>query len=108
MFNATDILSLGTEYNVVDKKGNILKSIQVIPHTDILEAAFGIYNPQIGSYSDYLEKSISCFTGYQDLDPHSVLWYSTTDEELILSDLIEYAVKNGYDKIILEHLEDLE
>lgn len=108
MYNTTDILSLGTEYTVADQNGNIIKTIQVIPHSDILNAAIGMYTFEHGSYSDYLEKSISSLTGFEDMDPNKVLWYSTPDEEIVLSDIIEYAVNNGYDKIILEHLEDTE
>lgn len=108
MFNTTDILSLGTEYTVADQKGNIIKTIQVIPHTDILEAAIGEYSPEHGTYSEYLEKSISAFTGFDGIDPNKVLWFSTTDEEVILSEIIEFAIQNGYDKIILEHLEIIE
>lgn len=108
MFNTTDILSLGTEYTVADQKGNIIKTIQVIPHTEILEAAIGPYSPEHGTYTDYLDKCKEALTGYEDIDPNKVLWYSTPDEEVVLSEVIEYAIHNGYDKIILEHLEDNE
>lgn len=108
MYNTTDILSLGTEYTVADQKGAILKQIQVIPHNEIYEAAIGPYTPEHGTYSEYLEKSIAALTGFEGLDPLKVLWFSTFDEEIVLSDVIEYAIKNGYDKIILEHLENFE
>jgi hypothetical protein len=108
MFNTTDILSLGTDYTVADQNGNIIKTVQVIPHTEILEAANGPYTPEQGTYSDYLEKAISALTGFDEIDPNKVLWHATFDEEIILSELIEYAIHNGYDKIILEHLEELE
>jgi hypothetical protein len=106
MFNTTDILSLGTEYTVADQKGNIIKQIQVIPHTEVLEAAIGPYSPEHGTYSEYLEKSISALTGFDNVNPLKVLWYSTFNEEIVLSEVIEFAIKNGYDKIILEHLEE--
>lgn len=108
MYNTTDILSLGTEYTVANQKGEIIKQVQVIPHTEILEAALGPYTPEHGTYSDYLEKSISVLTGFDNVDPLKVYWYSTFDEEIILSEVIEFAIKNGYDKIILEHLEETE
>lgn len=108
MFNTTDILSLGTDYTVADQKGNIIKTVQVIPHTEILEAANGAYTPDMGSYTEYLEKAIASLTGFSEIDPNRVLWHATFDEEIVLSDLIEYAIHNGYDKIILEHLEDIE
>lgn len=106
MFNTTDILSLGTEYTVADQKGNIINTIQVIPHSDILDAAIGSYSFEHGSYSEYLEKSIAALTGFDSVDPNRVLWYSTTEEEIVLSEVIEFAVNNGYDRIILEHLDE--
>ena len=108
MFNTTDILSLGTEYTVADQQGNIIKTIQVIPHSDILDAAIGFYSFEQGSFSEYLENSIAELSGFEDVDPNRVLWYSTYDEEIVLSEIIEFAVQNGYDKIILEHLDDIE
>jgi len=108
MFKITDLLSLGTEYTVTDQKGNILNSIQVIPHTEILEAALGSYTDAFGDVTSYLERSIAVLSGFENIDPSKVLWYATEDEEVILADIIEYAVKNGYDKIILEHLEPTE
>lgn len=108
MFSITDLLSLGTEYTVADQNGNIIKSVQVIPHTEILEATNGAYDAENGSYADYLQAAISSLTGFDEIDPHRVLWHATFDEEIVLSELIEYAIHNGYDKIILEHLEDLE
>jgi hypothetical protein len=104
MFKITDLLSLGTEYTVADQKGNVLNSIQVIPQTEILEAALGEYTDEFGSISSYLERSIAVLSGFENIDPGKVLWYATEDEEVILADIIEYAVNNGYDKIILEHL----
>ena len=108
MYNTTDILSLGTEYTVANQKGEIIRQIQVIPSSDILEAAIGPYTPEHGTYSDYLEGSISVLTGFDNVDPLKVYWYTTFDDEIILSEIIEFAIKNGYDKIILEHLEELE
>lgn len=108
MINTTDIQSLGTDYTVADQNGNIIKTVQVITHTEILEAAIGPYTPEHGTYSEYLEKSISSLTGFEDVDHNRILWHTTFDEEIILSEVIEFAIHNGYDKIILEHLEDLE
>lgn len=106
MYKTTDILSLGTEYTVADRNGNIIRTIQVIPHTEILEAASGAYDPeQHGTISEYLEKSIATLTGFDGIDPNKVLWHTTLDEEIILSEIIEFAIHNGYDKIILEHLD---
>lgn len=106
MFNVTNIRKLGSEITVSDKAGNVIKKIQIIPHTEILQAALGPITDEFTSINSYLEKSIAVLEGFEDLDPHTVLWYASTEEEIVLSDLIEYAVNNGYDKIILEHLDE--
>jgi hypothetical protein len=109
MYKITDILSLGTDYTVADRNGNILKTVQVITAQEILDAALGPYNEDaFDDYDSYLEKSIAVLSGFDEVDTNKILWYATIDEEVTLSDVIEYAIKNGYDKIILEHLEDLD
>ncbi len=107
MYKITNIELLGTDYTVTDIEGNIIKTIQIIPQTEILESALGEYTSEFSSFTDYLDKSIATMTGFDNIDPNKILWYATHEEEVVLSELIEYAVKNGYDKIILEHLEDL-
>lgn len=104
----TNVESLGTEYTVTAPDGTILKTIQVIPYSEILDAALGRYTDQFASMSDYLEQSISVLSGFESVDTHRVLWYATSDEEVVLAELIEFAISNGYDKIILEHLEYLD
>jgi hypothetical protein len=106
MYRITNIDSLGTDYTVADADGNILKTVQVIPHTEILDAALGIYNDAQDTLQDYIERSVALLSGYEEVSPYRVYWYATTEDEVVLSDIIEYAVTNGYDKIILEHLDD--
>ena len=108
MFKITDITSLGTDYTIADPSGTIITTIQVIPFAEILSATLGPYTDDFGSYSSYLEKCIAVLSGFDDIDPLSVLWYTTSDDEVALSDIIEYAVKHDYDRIILEHLEELD
>lgn len=109
MIKITDIQTLGTDYTVADQKGNVIRTVQVIPHTEILDTALGVYDETVhGSYSQYLENSIAMLFGFEEVSPYKIYWFSTYDEEVVLADLIEYAIKNGYDKIILEHLEDEE
>ena len=104
----TNVEELGTTYTVSDSKGQIIKSIQIIPHIDILESAIGEYTEAFGSFTEYLQKSVEVLEGFELINPKTVLWYATSEEEVVLADIIEYAVKNGYDRIILEHLEPLE
>lgn len=108
MFKITNIDTLGAVYTVTDQAGNPIKTIQVVTHTDILEAALGRFAPEFGSIKAYLDKSIATLAGTDEVDPYKVLWYATTDEEVVLSEVIEYAIQNGYDKIILEHLDEQE
>lgn len=108
MYKITDISTLGTAYLVSDKDGNVVKTIQVIPQVDILNAALGSYSERFGTLQSYIDKSIEMLSGFGNIDPNKILWYSTLDDEVILSDLLEYAVKFDYDKIILEHIEELE
>lgn len=108
MFKITDILSLGSDYTVSDSEGKVIKIIQVIPFTEILSASLGPYTEEFGSYENYIEKSIATLSGYEDIDPTRVLWYATEDDEVALAEIIEYAINHGYDKIILEHLDQLE
>jgi hypothetical protein len=108
MFKITDITSLGTEYTIADSNGTVITIIQVIPFTEILSAALGPYNEEFGGFKPYLEKSIAVLSGFEDIDPHKVLWYATSDDEVALAEIIEYAVKHDYERIILEHLEDLD
>jgi hypothetical protein len=105
MYKNTNIEVLGTEYSIADAEGNVLKSIQVIPHTEILEAALGPYTDAFGSYQTYLDNSIAVLSGFEGIDKYTVMWYATLEEEVVLAEIIEYAVSNGYDKIILEHLD---
>lgn len=108
MFKITDITSLGTEYTIADPNGTVITTIQVVPFTEILSAALGPYNEEFGGFKPYLEKSIAVLSGFDEIDPNRVLWYATSDDEVALTEIIEYAIKHGYEKIILEHLEDLE
>lgn len=110
MFKITNITMLGTDYTVANSNGEIIKTIQVITHTDILNASLGKYEEALGSVQQYMEKSIALLCGFNDIDPnpYKTLWYATPDEEVVLSEIIEYAIKNGYDRIILEHLEELD
>lgn len=107
MFKITNIEALGTDYTVADRNGQILKTIQVIPHEEILEAALGEWE-EGESIAKYLEKSIAVLAGFDAIAPNTTLWYSTDDDTVKLSDVFEYAIKNGYDRIILEYLDEVD
>ena len=110
MYKITNVAMLGTEYNVADLTGKIIGTIQVIPHTEILDASLGDYDENNFSIDQYIEQSTKLLCGFSDagIEYYNTLWYATNQKEVVLSEIIEYAIKNKYDKIILEHLEDAE
>lgn len=105
MYKITNIETLGTEYSVADNKGNVIKNVQIIPHTEILDAALGEYDETFDSLSSYITESIAVLAGNENIRPLSIYWHATEDEDVVLADIIEYAVKYDYDVIILEHID---
>jgi hypothetical protein len=106
MYKITDILSLGSEYTIADPQGNFIGTIQIIPFDDILSATLGPYTFETDSYQKYIDESMAVLSGFEEVDSNRVLWYATSDDEVVLADVIQFALNNGYDKIILEHLEE--
>lgn len=108
MYKITNIETLGTDYSVANQHGKILQNIKIIPHTEILEAALGEYDEEHGTMSEYIEKSLALLEGNENMNFYNIYWYSTEDSEVVLSEVIEYAIKYGYDTVIVEHLEPVE
>ena len=108
MIKVTNIQALGTEYTVSDPEGNILTTIQVISYSELLSAILGPYTEEFGSYESYVEQCTAVLSGYEDIDPYRVLWFATSESEVPLSEIISYAVNHQYEKVILEHLEELD
>lgn len=107
MFKITNIEALGTDYTVADRNGNVLKTIQVIPHDEILEAAIGPWEEGM-SISKYLSESVAVLAGFDAISPNTTLWYSTYDDKVTLSEVFEYAIKNGYERVIIEYLDKID
>lgn len=105
MYKITNIETLGTDYTVANQEGKILRNIRIIPCEEILGAALGPYTDEFGDLTTYMTKSVSVLEGNEDIKLHNIYWYATEDDEVVLSDVIEYAVKHNYDIIILEHLD---
>lgn len=106
MHKITDVEMLGREYKVVDPMGNNIGKIQIIPHTEIVDAAIGDYSEEFGTFENYLKESVSVLSGFDKINPKKVMWYASAESEIELLDIIEIAVRNGYDKVILEYLEE--
>ena len=105
MYKITNIETLGTEYTVATKEGEIIRNIQIIPYTEILEAALGACNETFSNLSDYIQKSLAVLAGNENIDPYSIYWHSTEEDELPLDEIIEHAIKYDYNIVILEHLD---
>jgi hypothetical protein len=106
MFKITNIGLLGTDYTVSDTDGRIIQNIQVIKNFEILDAAIGEYDSNFSTMTEYLEQSIAYFSGFNDNDPLHTLWWASSEKDVDLVPIIEYAVQNDYNKIILEYLPD--
>ena len=108
MSNTTDVHSLGTDYTVLDKKGNPIGNIQIITHDEILDAAIGPYDCELfESIDEYLNRSISELSGFEDVDPAKVMWFTSIQEDVVLADLVEKALRQGCNIVILEYLDML-
>lgn len=109
MFNTTDIRSLGTTFTITDEGGTPIKTMQVISALEIIDAALGEYDETYENYDDYLEQSIDCLSGFST-DPYRTLWwkcegasrFATEDVEINIPKAFEYALKYGYNVIVLE------
>jgi len=107
MYKITNVDALGTEYTVTDHDtGGLISNIRIIRCSEILDAAIGEYNDAEDSYASYLEKSLALLRGTNTIDANKVLWYATHSEDIVLSEIIEFAVKHDYNKIVLEYLEE--
>lgn len=100
----TDIRSLGTEYSITDHSGEVIKTLQVVPHDEIIEATIGEYDESAGSFDEYLEKSVALLTGYEAVDHTKVLWVSTTEDSVAAKEIVERAIVGDYDFVILEQI----
>lgn len=105
MYKITNIGTLGTNYSVADKNGKLIKHIQVIPHTEILDAALGVYDEATHDLASYMEKSVALLEGNEDISHYDVYWYATEKENIDLTEVIDHAIKHRYDIVIIEHLE---
>lgn len=108
MYNITKIDSLGTSYTIADAGGRVIKMMQIIPYSELLTIGETVGDYMVDGVASYMTKFVSMLDGTDHVDPYRVLWHSTHDDEVVLSEVIEYAVKYGYDTIVLEHLDDLE
>lgn len=108
MANVIDLNSLGTEYHISDAEGTISKVIRIFMLDDILSAGVGQFSYNKHDFNSYLKDSIDSFTGFDPCSITNILWYSSFDNEVYISEILEYAIINDYDKVIIEYLEDID
>lgn len=104
MYKITDIQTLGTGYTVADMHGNVIRTIQVIPYSEILTAINGEYDISSSLLDEYLKKAVRSLSGYEGIKQYRVYWHADSSDT-DLNSLIEYALINGYERIILEHVD---
>ncbi len=106
MYKITNIETLGTIYTVADKSGKLIKNVQIITHSEILEAAMGEYNETM-SIASYLDKSIALLEGNEDINQYNIYWHSSDTTDIDLTEIIDYCITHRYDTVIIEYLEPL-
>lgn len=104
MYKITDITTLGKEYAISTKDNGVIGSIRIVMLTEIHDAMLGPYTPVFSTYDNYMQKSVTLLSGFDKIDPYDILWYATSDEELELAQLIEYAIRHRYSTVVLEYL----
>jgi hypothetical protein len=101
-----NLRSLGNDYTIADKAGNVLKTIHLVEQHEILAATIGEYDENYhDSFDAYLKESKKHLSGFtRSLE--KVCWYVCNDLDYDVSTVIEYAYKHGYDQIILEIIDN--
>lgn len=102
-----DLNDLGTEYNVIDEEGSLVRVLKIINHKDILASALGEYNEEFykNDYTDYIMSSINRLSGFPK-DPYSIYWHTCLEDEFELLVIIDKCLEEGYEYVILELLDD--
>lgn len=104
--NTVDLNTIGTDYNIIDKKGQLIKMIKLVQYEDILAHALGEYSEEFyDSYEEYISLSKAKFSGYPE-DPFDVLWYTTTEKDYSIMDIADKAISRNASFVIVEYLEE--
>lgn len=94
--------SLGTEYNIVDPDGELIRKIKIIQQQDILSCAVGEYSKSMYQEpNEYVRQSVKRLTGFAK-SPLDVYWHKTTPEEYELMEVVEICIQQKYNYAIIE------
>lgn len=102
----TDLTKLGTQYNIIDKNGDRVKTVRVLYNYDILSSALGEFSEVAYlDFEDYLKQSHTRLSGFIE-DPHSVLWHTCTEHEYDIAEIVNLCMDGKYETVIVEILVD--
>jgi len=103
--HTVDVQSLGTDYNIINEKSELVKTIKIVKQEEILTSALGEYNEEFySSFSDYMEQSIQQLHNFVK-SPYKVYWHTCTENDFDLLEIVDICVENRYDFVILETYE---
>lgn len=104
MYDQINLNTIGTDYKVNDKAGNLIKHIHVVDHKDILSVALGEFSDEYyADMDEYLSDSIANLNGFAKFN--TTLWHTCYKHDFDLEEVIKESIKGGYDKVIVEMLE---
>ena len=109
MHKITNVDTLGDIYTVVNKTGQIMKRMRIIPYEDIQDVIPEVQDEVFGNneaIESYIKEASASLTRDVNIDLEKIYWHTTSEHEIMLSAIIEYAFVNGYDKIVLEHIDN--
>jgi len=102
MYKITNLDTLGSEYYISDMEGKILDYIQIITAKEIINAGIGYFEDSNLSIQEYLDQSRKHFSGYKNINPYSTLCWISKTSDYDITEIIEYAIKYDYKKVIIE------
>lgn len=110
----TDIRKMGITYSIVNSEGKLIDTIQIVDASEILEMGPGEYDEALFSgYDEYMKEYVSRFYGFAE-EQYRTLWWTYNDcqdgesRRHAVADSVEYAIKYGYDNIVIESIPDID
>lgn len=103
-----NITDLGTEYNLVSKSGEIMKTVRVLHHSEIEIPGFDniidlFFGDEVDRSYEYYKALIKSDSG---IDTSDISWYrmESHNSEVDICQVIDLAVDTGASIIIIEDL----
>lgn len=103
-----NITDLGTEYNLVSKSGEIMKTVRVISHSEIEIPGFDniidlFFDDEVDRSYEYYKALIK---SDDNIDPKDISWFrmGPMETDVDICEVIDLAVDTGASIIIIEDL----